>query len=571
MSDTVPLLYYRMWFLRPSRSLSVLSQRFSAIEFLSFPRNSEVVTSLRDSLKHIANVPRILTRMISAHVSVADWRSLQKTASNAVYIGATCRSLPQDIDLFGKIGELFTEKLETVAGLVDKVIDFEESRAQHKVVVKPGIDAELDRMKDTYNGLPDLMTKVATEELTRLDSEIKECNVLYLPQLGYLLTIPCTSRMKDAEDFHVDGLEFMFWSDNIAHYKSEKTKELDAALGDTQCEITDRETVIILKLQSTILEHTQILLDVVEYAADLDSLIALALTARENNYVKPMCTEENVLRIIKGRHPLQELCTNPFVPNDVIVDASCQRMKVLTGPNASGKSVYLKQVALIVYMAHVGSFVPAESALIGLTDRIFTRIHTRESVSIGLSTFMIDLNQTSVALRCATKSSLVLMDEFGKGTSNDDGLALLAASLKFWLKETGFCPKVFVSTHFHSLVEPEVLPHSPLVHFQTMEVMHDGSDLVFLYQLKDGHTASNYACHIAAQANIPAELISRGQEVSNLIQQGRPIHRMNSAGAETRAQRHDAIVSRFLELDLAQDDVMAFLSEYVLPTADSLD
>ena len=142
--------------------------------------------------------------------------------------------------------------------------------------------------------------------------------------------------------------------------------------------------------------------------------MALAMTARENNFVKPDCTAENVIRVERGRHPLQELCTNPFVPNDVVVEPNSQRMKILTGPNASGKSVYLKQVngrtpprnrvliqggiprtkvALIVYMAHVGSFVPADSALIGLTDRIFTRIHSRESVSVGLSTFMIDLNQ----------------------------------------------------------------------------------------------------------------------------------------------------------------------------------
>ncbi|XP_065829272.1 mutS protein homolog 5-like isoform X2 [Oscarella lobularis] len=527
----------KTWFMRPSRDLALLTQRFDAVDFLSSPRNSEIVASLRDSLKHVSNVLRILTRMVSAHVTIADWKSLYKTAYNSTYIGATCKSLPQEIEIFRKIGEVFTEDLQEIAGLIDKIVDFEESRAQHRFVVKLGVDEELDRKKDTYSQLPDLMTKVAEEELAKLDGAIKECNVLYFPQVGYILAIPCTAAEKEANDHQIPGLEFVYWANDFAHYKSARTKELDATLGDTQNEIRDYEHSIMRKLESTILEHTEVLFDVVEYAADLDCLMALAMTARENNFVKPDCTAENVIRVERGRHPLQELCTNPFVPNDVVVEPNSQRMKILTGPNASGKSVYLKQVALIVYMAHVGSFVPADSALIGLTDRIFTRIHSRESVSVGLSTFMIDLNQTAVALQSATESSLVLIDEFGKGTSTVDGLALLTSSLRFWLKQGERCPKVFVSTHFHSLVQQDLLPSSPYVHFQTMDVMCDGDDLIFLYELKDGQTTSSHACHIAAEAGVPEEVIVRAKEVSKLVLERRPIHRIHSASAETRAIR----------------------------------
>jgi DNA mismatch repair protein MSH5 len=174
---------------------------------------------------------------------------------------------------------------------------------------------------------------------------------------------------------------------------------------------------------------------------------------------------------------------------------------------------FFLQVALIVYMAHIGCFVPAETAVIGITDRIFSRIHTRESVSVNLSTFMIDLNQVSLALRCCTEKSLVIVDEFGKGTSNVDGLSLLCASLKHWLRMEKQCPKLLVSTHFHSLIQQQLLPSSPLLQYQTMEVMHHNDDLVFLHQLKDGHTSSSYASHIAAVANVPTELIKRGHEV----------------------------------------------------------
>ncbi|XP_062522502.1 mutS protein homolog 5-like isoform X2 [Corticium candelabrum] len=561
----------KLWFLQPLRDITVLQKRINAVEFLTSTRHVDVVQSLVDCLRHVKNVPRILSRMTSAHASVGDWQSLYKTVCNAIYIGDACRALPKEIDIFCKIAATFSDDLHRIANLINKIVDFEESKSQNKFVVKTGVDEELDRKKQTYNNLPDLMTDVAREELDKFGSEIEECAVVYLPQLGYLLAVPCTAHMKEAQDFELDGLEFVFWNDNTAHYKSHKTKELDARLGDTQCEITDQETAIMHKLQSVILEHCAVLLAVMEHAAELDCLISFALTAKECNYIKPTLNEDNVFNIKGSRHPLQELCVNPFIPNDIVFDGINGRMKILTGPNASGKSVYIKQVALIVYMAHIGSFIPAESAIISITDRIFSRVHTRESVSVNLSTFMIDLNQVSMALRCCTQQSLIIVDEFGKGTSNVDGLALLSSSLRYWLRMDTQCPKLIVSTHFHSLIQQQLLPDSPQLQYQTMEVMHDKDELVFLYQLKDGHTSSSYASHIAAVANIPAELIARAQEVTELFRQGRPIHRIDSASTETRSKKYAAIVSQFLDLDLSKDDVVGFLNHFVLPTADSME
>lgn len=191
---------------------------------------------------------------------------------------------------------------------------------------------------------------------------------------------------------------------------------MDLLLGDTQCEIIDHETKIMHKLQNVILEASNVLLNIMDYSAELDCLISLSLIARELNYTRPKITRDGIICITKGRHPLQEFCVSSFVPNNIMNGGKYGKIKLLTGPNASGKSIYLKQVALIVYLAHIGSFVPAESASITLIDHIFTRIHTVESVSIGLSTFMIDINQMSDALRYATSNSLVIIDEFGKGT-----------------------------------------------------------------------------------------------------------------------------------------------------------
>ncbi|XP_028412976.1 mutS protein homolog 5-like isoform X1 [Dendronephthya gigantea] len=548
----------RVWFRRPTTNMDVLKQRQKAIAFFQSPQNAENTTSIQECLKHIKCISRTLVRMASAQASIGDWQSLYKTVYNAIYISNMCKAIP-DVQIAQKIARDFSEDLHRIASLINKIVDFDDSTSQNRFVVKPGVDENLDEKKRTYNGLPDFMTKVAQEELSKLDASITECNILYLPQLGYLLAIPRTEQMKEEKDFEMEGLDFVFFSDNTAHYKSANTRELDRLLGDTLCEITDHETAIMHRLQSIVLEHTDLLLKVMEYTAELDCLIALSVHAKENNYACPEMTEENLLSIKAGRHPLQEIYVTPFVANDTQVDKEKSRMKILTGPNASGKSVYLKQVGLIVFLAHIGSFVPAESATIGITERIFTRIHTRETVSVGLSTFMIDLNQMASAVQFASERSLILIDEFGKGTATVDGLSLLTACLKYWLSAGNRCPKVLVSTHFHSIIQQKLLPLTPLLRFQTMETMQNGDELVFLYQLVDGYTNTSYACHIAALAGISSDLVQRGHEILDLIRNNKAVKRKDSKKNEEEMQRYCGIVNEFLGLDFESADVTLFM------------
>ncbi|XP_022087928.1 mutS protein homolog 5-like isoform X2 [Acanthaster planci] len=555
----------RVWFMRPSCDLALLNQRQDAVAFFMASANIEVTTSLQEYLKHVKNVARILKQMRQAQASVNDWQALYKTAYSAINIGDICRAQRADIEIFKKIARGFTEDLHYIASIINRIVDFDESTAQNRFVVKANVDADLDHRKRTYNGLPDLMTQVARDELNRLSRDVEECNVIYLPQLGYLLAIPCTPRMQKEKDFNIPGLEFVFLSNNMVHYKSARTKALDVKLGDTQCEITDLETQIMHKLQNSILERSQVLFTVMQYAAELDCLLSLAAAARDQNYIRPDLTEDNIIHISGGRHPLQELCVTPFVPNDTFSGDKYGKMKFLTGPNASGKSVYLKQVGLIAFMSHIGSFVPAEGATIGMLDGIYTRVHTLESVSVGLSTFMIDINQMAVALNNATQNSLVIIDEFGKGTETVDGVALLCACLKHWLARETLCPHVLVSSHFHSIIKQKMLPSSQELTYQTMEVLHSGDEMVFLYQLIEGHTELSYASHISAQAGLPDELLKRGNRVTDLLAQCKPIHRVDSANVDGRLQKCQNIAESFLKLDLEQANLTEFFQEKVLP------
>ncbi|XP_034380438.1 mutS protein homolog 5 isoform X4 [Arvicanthis niloticus] len=563
----------RLWFTRPTRELRELNSRLDVIQFFLMPQNLDMAQMLHRLLSHIKNVPLILKRMKLSHTKVSDWQVLYKTVYSALGLRDACRSLPQSIQLFQDIAQDFSDDLHHIASLIGKVVDFEESLAENRFTVLPNIDPEIDAKKRRLTGLPSFLTEVAQKELENLDSRIPSCSVIYIPLIGFLLSIPRLPFMVEASDFEVEGLDFMFLSEDKLHYRSTRTKELDALLGDLHCEIRDQETLLMYQLQCQVLARASVLTRVLDLASRLDVLLALASAARDYGYSRPHYSSSiHGVRIKNGRHPLMELCARTFVPNSTDCGGDQGRVKIITGPNSSGKSIYLKQVGLITFMALVGSFVPAEEAEIGIIDAIFTRIHSCESISLGLSTFMIDLNQVAKAVNNATEHSLVLVDEFGKGTNSVDGLALLAAVLRHWLALGPSCPHVFVATNFLSLVQLQLLPQVPLVQYLTMETCEDGNDLVCFYRLCQGVARASHASHTAAQAGLPDPLIARGKEVSDLIRSGKPIKPMDELLRRNQMENCQALVDKFLKLDLEDPslDLDIFISQEVLPAATTI-
>ncbi|KAH0505801.1 MutS protein-like protein 5 [Microtus ochrogaster] len=502
------------------------------------------------------------------------WLSVLQTVYSALGLRDACRSLPQSIQLFRDIAQEFSDDLHHVASLIGKVVNFEESLAENRFTVLPNIDPEIDAKKRRLMGLPSFLTEVAQKELENLDARIPSCSVIYIPLIGFLLSIPRLPFMVETSDFEIEGLDFMFLSEDKLHYRSKRTKELEALLGDLHCEIRDQETLLMYQLQCQVLARASVLTRVLDLASRLDVLLALASAARDYGYSRPHYSPRiHGVRIKNGRHPLMELCARTFVPNSTDCGGDQGRVKVITGPNSSGKSIYLKQVGLITFMALVGSFVPAEEAEIGIIDAIFTRIHSCESISLGLSTFMIDLNQqVAKAVNNATQQSLVLIDEFGKGTNTVDGLALLAAVLRHWLALGPSCPHIFVATNFLSLVQLQLLPQGPLVQYLTMETCEDGDDLVFFYQLCQGVASASHASYTAAQAGLPDQLIARGKEVSDLIRSGKPIKPVNELLRRNQMENCQALVTKFLKLDLEDPtlDLGIFMSQEVLPAATTI-
>ncbi|KAJ0601903.1 putative DNA mismatch repair protein MutS [Helianthus annuus] len=288
------------------------------------------------------------------------------------------------------------------------------------------------------------------------------------------------------------------------YYRNAKTRELDSLLGDIYHKILDMERAITRDLVSHILEFSMHLLKGINFAAELDCLLSLALVARQNNYVRPILTAEAVLDIRNGRHVLQEMTVDTFIPNDTkIIDQG--NVHIITGPNYSGKSIYIKQVALIVFLAHIGSFVPADAAKVGLTDRIFCAMGSK-LMTAEQSTFMIDLHQVGMMLRHATSRSLCLLDEFGKGTLTEDGIGLLGGTIDHFISMYA-PPKVLICTHLTQIFVDSHLSQSDKVKYYTMSVLRpDNSnealeEIVFLYRLVPGHTLLSYGLHCALLAD----------------------------------------------------------------------
>jgi DNA mismatch repair protein MSH5 len=290
---------------------------------------------------------------------------------------------------------------------------------------------------------------------------------------------------------------------------------------------------IIHRLASKVLEHEHPLLSASGMCGEFDAILALALGAEKYNWREPQVVQESVIHIEEGRHPLQELVVPAFVPNSChlvvgsrnaseVQDDSPQAL-VLTGPNHSGKSVYLKQTAIIVYLAHIGSFVPATQASIGLTESILTCISPRERMSGGESAFARDMKQAALSIKTSTPKSLVLIDEFGKGTNGDDGAGLLAALLDHYLSLGSDCPRLLAATHFHEVFENSYLEHHTGLRIAHMNVRLDwesslaDDQVTYLFNLEYGHNTSSYGGRCAALNGVPGPVVDRAENVSQLL------------------------------------------------------
>eukprot|EP01012_Entosiphon_sulcatum_P031000 TRINITY_DN3863_c0_g1_i21.p1 TRINITY_DN3863_c0_g1~~TRINITY_DN3863_c0_g1_i21.p1 ORF type:complete len:635 (-),score=88.25 TRINITY_DN3863_c0_g1_i21:401-2305(-) len=445
----------RHWLLTPLTDLAAINERLAVVEYFTDSNQQEMLRSLCNAFHGMHDPQAILHRIQLASYSVHDLHNLLLSAKSCKNVFALLMQC-QHLQLVQKICSYYKENIQSVIDAIETVVDFKGSLASGHVVVQPGANQKLDECKHLYSGLDDLLTHIALQERGKLPFDFPHnVSVAFFPQLGYLLVVPVVYWQHHGTT-DLPPFTFHFMSSEYIYYKSEAMYALDQDLGDLHSKVLDMEAEIVRKLENFLLDKpVHEALQMVPHIAALDCLIAFAKVSIENHYAKPSFSD-GTIKIVNARHPLQELCVEQFVPNSFEAGKD-SRINLILGPNASGKSVFLKQIGLIFFLAQLGCFVPAEKAELSIVDRIFTRLRSQHCPNEVTSAFAIDLCQVSMMLKYSTKKSLVLLDEFGKGTQSTDGIALLASTLHVFLDRSVECPIVLAATHFSEIIDHQLV------------------------------------------------------------------------------------------------------------------
>jgi len=437
----------RQYMLRPSIDLELLGERLDTITIMLLSNNIPTMNKIVTLLKPVKNIRVVVTnlrkgcsggvmtsgKLSGPHRTV--WASLCTFLYQIMEIKICLQEIvgADRLELCRKIMRTFDSgRINALGKHITDIIDLELSKEEQRIFVRNGIDRDLDQRRDFYHGIESFLSHVAETIARDIPMQLEaQISVVYYPQIGFLIAVP---RISETDHAQYEGpidqpWERKFSTEGYIYFKNPQMRDMDEEIGDVYGQICDREIEIIQELVERVLQDAELLETASDVIGELDALLALTQGAQEYRMCKPTMTDRNVLKIKGGRHLLQERTVASYIPNDTDMeggsgendntnDQNTPSMLIITGPNYSGKSVYLKQVALITYLAHIGSYVPAQSATIGITDKILTRIWTRESVSRNQSAFMIDLQQMSLALNLATRRSLVIIDEFGKGTES---------------------------------------------------------------------------------------------------------------------------------------------------------
>jgi DNA mismatch repair protein MutS len=496
----------RQWLSYPLLDISEIQLRLEVVEILV---NDLILhEQITGSLKSIGDLERIAGKIALKNVTPRDLVQLKESAQKLPELIQALRNI--ETELGERLGRM--DDLSYVAVAIDAVlVDSPPLNFREGGIIKEGYHEELDELRSIRKSGKEWIARVESGE--REKTGIPTLKVGYNKVFGYYIEV--TKAQQDKIPGHYIRKQTLV---NAERYVTEDLKEYELKILNAQDRIIDLENEIFNLLRVRLLEVIPRIQDTAYSVACLDVLTALAEVASKKNYVRPRLQDSQHIEIIEGRHPVLEDSTRleAFVPNNTTLDVTSQQILIITGPNMAGKSTYMRQVALIVLMAQIGSFVPASEAAIGIVDRIFTRIGAADYLAFGQSTFMVEMNETAQILHNATNKSLVLLDEIGRGTSTFDGLSIAWAVTEFLHDIPGGGPRTLFATHYHELVDV-ALVKSRAKNF-TIAVREWKDRIIFLRKIVPGGTSRSYGIQVARLAGIPEEVVERAKEILSSLE-----------------------------------------------------
>ena len=493
----------KRWLVFPLKDVQPINERLNVVEY--FFRQPDFKELIEEQLHLIGDLERIISKVAVGRVSPREVVALKVALQAIEPIKAAC--MDADNASLNHIGEQLNI-CQSIRDRIDREIDNDPPLLINKGgVIKSGVSAELDELRRiAYSGKDYLLQIQQREsELT----EIPSLKIGYNNVFGYYIEVRNTQKDKvQAEWIRKQTLA------NAERYITQELKEYEEKILGAEDKILVLETQLYAELVQSLSEFIPAIQINANQIARLDCLLSFATAARENNYIRPVIADDDVLEIHQGRHPVIEKqlpIGEKYIANDVMLDSQTQQIIIITGPNMAGKSALLRQTALITLLAQIGSFVPAESAHIGLVDKIFTRVGASDNISVGESTFMVEMNEAADILNNLSPRSLVLFDELGRGTSTYDGISIAWAIVEHIHEHPKAKARTLFATHYHELNEME--KSFKRIKNYNVSVKEIDNKVIFLRKLERGGSEHSFGIHVAKMAGMPKSIVKRANDI----------------------------------------------------------
>ena len=484
------------WMLNPLKNKEKIIDRYEKVEKL----NNEFIIKdeLKNYLYEVYDIERLSGKVINGSLNARDLLQLKNSIKVLPMIKKKIEDLGfnYDINTHEKLYEL----------LDGAIVDDPPISVKEGYMIKEGYSSELDELRNIRSGGKDFVASF--EAKVKEETGIKNLKVGFNKVFGYFIEIPNGSKNLVKDEYHWERRQTLT---NCERYISPALKEKESMILNAEENIIDLEYKLFCSIKSLVKEEVPLLNATADALSEIDALVSLSVCSEEYNLVRPNITDEHVIDIKNGRHPVVEVVSkSEYVPNDCLLSNGINTL-LITGPNMSGKSTYMRQMAIIVIMAQMGSFVPCESATLPIIDKIFTRIGASDDLVSGESTFMVEMKEARNAICGATKNSLILFDELGRGTATYDGMSLAQAILEYISDNIGAF--TLFSTHYHELTRlDKKYKNIKNVHVSAVE---NGNEITFLHKVKNGAVDKSYGIHVARLAKMPEELLNKAEEILN--------------------------------------------------------